>query len=184
MPRSRLLLAVGLLGLVGLVLIPVYAAVGYTIGSAVAGARDDRSMPCGTWIVPPRCFGGATVRDFDSELTSQGYTCGVVHGVEHSADRCTGEAGHVDIDSNGSLVSRVVAWSEYGAPVQRSRTMFEIVAPDGGPVHSFSTLLNELATLTRNRLRLRDGTTSFDRLAEPTPLQQQALSLLGLQPAL
>jgi transposase len=56
--------------------------------------------------------------------------------------------------------------------------------PDGGPVHSFSTLLNELATLTKNRLRLRDGTSSFDKLAEPTPLQRQALSLLGLQPAL
>lgn len=56
--------------------------------------------------------------------------------------------------------------------------------PDGGPVHSFSTLLNELATLTKNRLRLRDDTASFEKLAEPTPLQQQALSLLGLQPAL
>ncbi len=56
--------------------------------------------------------------------------------------------------------------------------------PDGGPVHSFSTLLNELATLTKNRLRLRDGIASFEKLAEPTPLQRQALSLLGLQPAL
>ncbi len=46
-----------------------------------------------------------------------------------------------------------------------------------------ATLLNELATLTKNRLRLRDGTTSFEKLAEPTPLQQQALTL-GLQPAL
>ena len=56
--------------------------------------------------------------------------------------------------------------------------------PDGGPVHNFSTLLNELATLTKNRLRLQDGTASFEKLAEPTPLQRQALSLLGLQPAL
>ncbi len=56
--------------------------------------------------------------------------------------------------------------------------------PDGGPVHSFSTLLNELATLTKNRLRLRDGTASFEKLAEPTPLQRQALSLISLQAAL
>jgi hypothetical protein len=74
------------------------------------------------------------------------------------------------------------------APAQRSahaehkaRTQCR---PDGSPVHSFSTLLNELATLTKNRLRLRDDTTSFDKLAAPTPLQRQALSLLGLQPAL
>jgi hypothetical protein len=56
--------------------------------------------------------------------------------------------------------------------------------PDGGPVHSFSTLLAQLATLTKNRLRLLDGITGFEKLAIPTPLQRQALALLGLQPTL
>jgi hypothetical protein len=55
---------------------------------------------------------------------------------------------------------------------------------DGGPVHSFSTLLAQLGTLTKNRLRLLDSTASFEKLAEPTPLQHQALALLGLQPTL
>jgi hypothetical protein len=74
------------------------------------------------------------------------------------------------------------------APAQRSpaaehkaRTQRQL---DGGPVHSFSTLLAQLGTLTKNRLRLLDGTTSFEKLAEPTPLQLQALALLGLQPTL
>jgi hypothetical protein len=74
------------------------------------------------------------------------------------------------------------------APAQRSpaaehkaRTQRQ---PDGGPVHSFSTLLAQLGTLTKNRLRLLDGTTSFEKLAEPTPLQHQALALLGIQPTL
>ena len=74
------------------------------------------------------------------------------------------------------------------APAQRSpaaehkaRTQRQ---PDGGPVHSFSTLLAQLGTLTKNRLRLLDSTTSFEKLAEPTPLQHQALALLGLQPTL
>jgi hypothetical protein len=74
------------------------------------------------------------------------------------------------------------------APAQRSpaaehkaRTQRQ---PDGGPVHSFSTLLAQLGTLTKNQLRLLDGTTSFEKLAEPTPLQHQALALLGLQPTL
>jgi hypothetical protein len=74
------------------------------------------------------------------------------------------------------------------APAQRSADAEQKARtqrrPDGGPVHSFSTLLNELATLTKNRLRLRDDTACFDKLAESTPLQRQALSLLGLQPAL
>lgn len=56
--------------------------------------------------------------------------------------------------------------------------------PDGSPVHSFSTLLNALATLTKNRLRIHDREASFEKLAEPTPLQQQAFALLGLQPTL
>lgn len=55
---------------------------------------------------------------------------------------------------------------------------------DGDPVHSFSTLLAQLGTLTKNRLRLQDGTASFEKLAEPTSLQHQALALLGLHPTL
>jgi hypothetical protein len=52
---------------------------------------------------------------------------------------------------------------------------------DGLPVHSFRTLLKDLATLTRNRVRIADG-ARFDQLARPTPLQQRALDLLGVTP--
>ena len=51
---------------------------------------------------------------------------------------------------------------------------------DGSPVHSFRTLLKELATLTRNRIRLPDRDAAFDVLASPTPLQRRALELLRL----
>jgi transposase len=74
------------------------------------------------------------------------------------------------------------------APARRSPAAEEKARtqrrPDGGPVHSFSTLLSELATLTKNRLRLRTSEASFEKISEPTPLQQQALALLGLQPGL
>jgi hypothetical protein len=54
---------------------------------------------------------------------------------------------------------------------------------DGLPVHSFRSLLADLATLTRNTVRLgREPTMAL--LATPTPLQQRALSLLDIQPAL
>jgi len=57
------------------------------------------------------------------------------------------------------------------------------------PVHSFHTLLKDLATLTRNRIRPSlDRSTSpeaeFEMLTTPTPLQQRAFELLGLHPAL
>jgi hypothetical protein len=52
---------------------------------------------------------------------------------------------------------------------------------EGLPVHSFRTLLTDLATLTRNTLVTAiDPERSFTVTARPTPLQQKALDLLGL----
>ena len=48
------------------------------------------------------------------------------------------------------------------------------------PVRSFSGLLDHLATLTRNTLRVRTDTAGeFDLVAVPTPTQRQAFDLLG-----
>jgi len=54
---------------------------------------------------------------------------------------------------------------------------------DGLPVHSFRTLLADLATLTRNTVRLGRAAT-FPVLATPTEIQRRALELLALQLAL
>ena len=48
------------------------------------------------------------------------------------------------------------------------------------PVHSFRTLLADLATLTRNAVCF-NGQTNLTLLATPTPLQRRAFSLLGLE---
>lgn len=48
------------------------------------------------------------------------------------------------------------------------------------PVHSFKTLLAELGTLCRNRVRIETTDESYDQLTEPTPLQARAFELLGL----
>jgi hypothetical protein len=55
---------------------------------------------------------------------------------------------------------------------------------DATPVHSFRSLLAELATLTKNTVRLPNSTATFDKLANPTPLQSRALQLLGLTASL
>jgi DDE family transposase len=52
---------------------------------------------------------------------------------------------------------------------------------DGLPVHSFRTMLADLATLTRNTVRLGRAHT-MDLLATPTQIQQRAFDLLGLKP--
>ena len=55
---------------------------------------------------------------------------------------------------------------------------------DDTAVHSFRSLLVQLATLTKNTVRVPTGSATFDKLAIPTPLQTRALQLLGLNPSL
>jgi hypothetical protein len=59
--------------------------------------------------------------------------------------------------------------------------------PEGLPVHSFRTLLAEMATLTKNTCVPAgtdpgDDRAAFTLLATPTPLQTAAFTLLGMNP--
>jgi transposase len=50
------------------------------------------------------------------------------------------------------------------------------------PVHSFRTLLDDLATLAKNRVRISGSEPAeFYQLTDPTPGQQHALELLGVR---
>jgi transposase len=57
---------------------------------------------------------------------------------------------------------------------------------DGLPVHSFQTLLADLATIVKNRIQVQvpgqapAAPLTFDRITRPTPVQQRALDLLGV----
>ena len=54
---------------------------------------------------------------------------------------------------------------------------------DGLPVHSFRTLLGDLATIARNRVVPRlPGAEPFEVLTRPTALQREAFKLLGVRP--
>ncbi len=56
---------------------------------------------------------------------------------------------------------------------------------DGLPVHSFRTLIKDLATLTRNTVSTElNPDATFEILAQPTAVQQRAFDLLGLSPNL
>ena len=52
----------------------------------------------------------------------------------------------------------------------------------GAPAHGYRTLLAELATQTRNTTRLAGQSTTFEKLAQPTPLQAHALQLAQQAP--
>ncbi len=55
---------------------------------------------------------------------------------------------------------------------------------DGLPVHSFESLIAELASRARNTYRLKsdDSKLTFKQIPAPTPLQRRAYELLGLLP--
>jgi transposase len=48
----------------------------------------------------------------------------------------------------------------------------------GQPCHSLTTLLEELATRTRNTIRPQGSAVTFDQLPQPTPTQSRALELI------
>jgi hypothetical protein len=77
-----------------------------------------------------------------------------------------------------SPVAKAVA-----SPAARAKAASKRTDPACGevlPVHSFRTLLADLATLTRNVVRIgRDNVSIL--LATPTPLQRRALDLVGAQ---
>jgi transposase len=56
--------------------------------------------------------------------------------------------------------------------------------PDGWPVHSFSSLLMDLATRCKNICRTGDdkNTIRFEQLTEPSPFQEHVFDLLGIKP--
>lgn len=69
-------------------------------------------------------------------------------------------------------ISSVIAQSKR----QKKRT------EDDWPVHSFQTLLKDLATIVKNRVqpKLPGARVTFDKITCPTPLQQKAFDLLGI----
>ena len=64
------------------------------------------------------------------------------------------------------------------SPAARAKAQTKRTA-DGQPVHSLRTLLQDLATLTRNSVRLGDA-APVAMLSKPTPLQQTTFDRLGL----
>ena len=68
------------------------------------------------------------------------------------------------------------------APARRShaaqRKAPQQTTDDGAAAHSYQTLIDHLATLTRNHVRYHDTDIELDQLAEPTPTQRRAFDLL------
>lgn len=74
------------------------------------------------------------------------------------------------------------------APAMRSPGAMKKIGkrrtPEDFPVHSFRTLLVDLATLTKNRMSVKQTGAAFDLFTIPTPVQSRAFTLLEVSPRL
>lgn len=111
------------------------------------------------------------------------FLCMLAYYVEWHMRECLAPILFDDHDPEEAQESR----RSMVAPAQRStaakRKALTKRTDDGLPVHSFRTLLSDLATITRNTVEVREfaDTARFEKITRPTPLQQRALDLLGVR---
>jgi hypothetical protein len=74
--------------------------------------------------------------------------------------------------------SSIVAPAQRSASARRKATRKR--TPEDLPVHSFQTLLQDLATITINRIEFHTKQTTTEMLTRPTAVQQRAFELLGV----
>jgi transposase len=110
------------------------------------------------------------------------FLCMLSYHVEWHMRRALAPMLFDDHDSQGAEAARksIVAPAERSQKAKRKDLLKR--TEDGMPVHSFQSLLKDLATLTRNDVRVGDQTLQM--LANPTTVQQRALQLLKASTAL
>jgi hypothetical protein len=111
------------------------------------------------------------------------FLCMLAYYIEWHMRACLAPLLFDDHDRAAAATQRAspVAKAEPSPAARRKAT--SKLTDDGLPVHSFRSLLADLATLTRNTVRFGRG-AAIELLARPTPLQSHAFELLGLKPAL
>jgi len=104
------------------------------------------------------------------------FLCMLSYYVEWHMRRALAPMLFDDDDPQAAAVARTsIVTPAERSPKAKSKDLLKRTE-DGMPVHSFQTLLKDLATLTRNEVRI--GEQTLQMLATPTPVQQQALQLL------
>jgi len=104
------------------------------------------------------------------------FLCMLSYYVEWHMRRALAPMLFDDDDPQAAEVARTsIVTPAQRSPKAKSKDLYKRTE-DGMPVHSFQTLLKDLATLTSHEVRV--GEQTFQMLATPTPVQQRALQLL------
>ena len=115
----------------------------------------------------------------DARIRAHVFVCMLAYYVTWHMRRALAPLLFADADPAAAAAERTSSV----APAVRSNAALQKVArrttDDGTPLHSFRTLLRDLATLTRTAVRM--GEARFQQLTTPTPLQQRAFDLLDVR---
>lgn len=117
----------------------------------------------------------------EDRVRSHVFLCLLAYYVEWHMRRALAPLLFDDDDRDHARAERrsIVAPAQRSTRAQRKATTKRTDA--GEPVHSFQTLLQDLATIAKNRIQPKDSSApAFDVITRPTPLQQRALDLLGV----
>lgn len=116
----------------------------------------------------------------DERVRAHVFLCMLAYYVEWHMRRQWAPILFDDHDRQGAEARRasIVAKAPRSAAAHRKDASKR--TDDDGPVHSFQSLLDDLGTLSKNRVRAaRASTGEFDVLTQPTAVQQRAFDLLG-----
>lgn len=117
----------------------------------------------------------------EDRVRSHVFLCLLAYYVEWHMRRALAPLLFDDDDRDHARAERrsIVAPAQRSPRAQRKATTKRTDV--GEPVHSFQTLLQDLATIAKNRIQPQDSAApAFDVITRPTPLQQRALDLLGV----
>jgi hypothetical protein len=110
------------------------------------------------------------------------FLCLLAYHVEWHMRRKLAPMLYEDDDRAAAALRESIVGPAQRSPAALSKQTRGITA-DGLPVHSFRSLLADLATLTRNTVETAiAGAGELTLYARPTPLQTRAFALLGISP--
>jgi hypothetical protein len=116
----------------------------------------------------------------DERIRSHVFICMLAYYVEWQMREKLRPVLFADDDRESAVAARdsIVSAARRSQSAQRKDATRR--TSDNFPVQSFHDFLKDLGTLCRNRVRIPEFDSQFDRLTLPTPYQEHVLNLLGV----
>lgn len=116
-----------------------------------------------------------------SRVRAHVFICMLAYYVEWHMRRALAPMLFDDNDKDAAARRRKSAVAKAQRSQEAERKAHTKLTSEGDPVHSFQSLLRDLATVVKNRVQPKDRSTQpFEIITTPTPLQQRALDLLSV----